>query len=256
MLQKKPKPSFINAKSTKISSTSPHQVQDAGYNLVDALLKHDQHLDERLEGLVIQSDDTQEKVSKLEQELKDLKKTSQDYDDQIATLEAKTSAVFDNATTKLIKKYLAIYERLKTDEKLFKTSCNEELERLQLELATHDGSFKSKLIVQVKYEGNLVERLKMNYSVAFIHTDVTDANKADLQAQLDKYKERIEEGRIELASINRKVATLKRQIEQVPNRQELREYRLRFSELYNQGMKPCSRYKYNIAVIISYNNFQ
>jgi hypothetical protein len=52
---------------------------------------------------------------------------------------------------------------------------------------------------------------------------------------LEKYKERIESGRIELASINRKVATLKRQIEQVPNRMELRQYRLRFSELYNQG---------------------
>jgi len=51
---------------------------------------------------------------------------------------------------------------------------------------------------------------------------------------VEAYLERIEAGRVELAAINRKAATLKRQVEQVPNRMELREYRLRFSELYSQ----------------------
>jgi len=69
-----------------------------------------------------------------------------------------------------------------------------------------------------------------------LRTDTTDDNKAELLAQLEKYRSKIEAGKVELAAINRKVATLKRQIEQVPNRMELREYRLRFSELYNQGM--------------------
>jgi predicted nuclease with TOPRIM domain len=66
--------------------------------------------------------------------------------------------------------------------------------------------------------------------------DSTDESKAELLAQLEKYRSKIEAGKVELAAINRKVATLKRQIEQVPNRMELREYRLRFSELYNQGV--------------------
>lgn len=65
--------------------------------------------------------------------------------------------------------------------------------------------------------------------------DFSDATKNDLVAQLERSKTRLEAGRVELAIINRKVASVKRQIEQIPNRMELREYRLRFSELYNQG---------------------
>jgi len=54
-------------------------------------------------------------------------------------------------------------------------------------------------------------------------------------ATLAKLQQRVQACRHELASINRKVSSISRLIEQVPNRVELREYRLRFTELYNQG---------------------
>lgn len=57
----------------------------------------------------------------------------------------------------------------------------------------------------------------------------------EIEAQLQRAKSRLEAGKVELGAVNRKLALLQRQIDQVPNRTELREYRLRFSELYNQG---------------------
>ena len=58
---------------------------------------------------------------------------------------------------------------------------------------------------------------------------------SDIQAQVVRARAKVEAGRKELASISRNLATITRQIDQVPTRTELREYRLRFAELYNQG---------------------
>jgi predicted RNase H-like nuclease (RuvC/YqgF family) len=117
-LQKKPKPTTTTPIQKQTSNNNPPS-QD-GNNLVEALIKHDQHLDEKLQGLEIKNDEAQEKMSKLEQELEELKRKSKNYDEQIASLEKKTCEASDNATTREIQKYLAIYERLKSDEKLFK----------------------------------------------------------------------------------------------------------------------------------------
>jgi len=96
---------------------------------------------------------------------------------------------------------LFTYDRLKADEKQFKEMCNVELERLQALSA---------------------------------QTDDSDTTPSEIEAQLQRAKSRLEAGKGELGAVNRKLALLKRQIDQVPNRIELREYRLRFAELYNQ----------------------
>jgi chromosome segregation ATPase len=122
---------------------------EEGNNLVEALLKHNRVLDESLHKLDEKNVKSEEKISELENTVAELKKKSKSFDEEIAKLEQKNSSV-DDDTTAEIQKYLGIYERLKLDEKLFKVSCSEELERLQEEFeAINQGlNFNNVLIVK------------------------------------------------------------------------------------------------------------
>ncbi|CAL8098985.1 unnamed protein product [Orchesella dallaii] len=185
------------------SSSGPSQSQTttSELELIDALIARNKELDESLSKCDDEILEKEKCLQEAQSQLEDLQTKSQALDDELKNLAASSSE--NNELAREIEKYLAIYERLKSDEKQFKASCNEELLRLQKELES-------------------------------LNTDSSEATKTDLDAQLERNKARLEAGRIELAGINRKVAAIKRQIEQVPNRMELREYRLRFSELYNQ----------------------
>ncbi|ODN03546.1 Coiled-coil domain-containing protein 93 [Orchesella cincta] len=173
----------------------------SGLELIDAVIAKNKQLDESLSKYDAEILEKEQTLQELQSQLEDLQTKSVTLDDEMKSLSESSSE--NNELAREIEKYLAIYERLKSDEKLFKASCNEELIRLQKELES-------------------------------LNTDSSDGTKTDLGTQLERSTARLEAGRIELAGINRKVAAIKRQIEQVPNRMELREYRLRFSELYNQ----------------------
>ena len=104
-----------------------------------------------------------------------------------------------------IENQIRIYEQLKADEKAFKRNCNAELKRLSTALEQTRRTAEDENIPD-----------------------------AELQAQLEKAERKVEAGREELGNINRRLGLIQRQIEQIPHRVELREYRLRFTELYNQ----------------------
>lgn len=54
-------------------------------------------------------------------------------------------------------------------------------------------------------------------------------------AEYDQVKEAINRTRLLLAKKNRAIASLTRQLDDVPGRSELTQYQRRFMELYNQG---------------------
>lgn len=55
-------------------------------------------------------------------------------------------------------------------------------------------------------------------------------------AEYDSLKESINKTRLLLAKKNRAIASLTRQLDDVPGRSELTQYQRRFMELYNQGL--------------------
>lgn len=69
-------------------------------------------------------------MDELQKQLDELEANSKSVDNELKSL----SEGENDEAIQEIEKYLAIYERLKGDEKLFKASCNDELERLQKEL--------------------------------------------------------------------------------------------------------------------------
>jgi len=125
-------PSGEIASSSSTSSPDVKKPVEEGNNLVEALLKHNRVLDASLAKLDEKNSESLAQISELERTAQDLKLKSSNFDEEIAKLEDKNSSV-DDDTSKEIQKYLAIYERLKLDEKLFKVSCTSELERLQEE---------------------------------------------------------------------------------------------------------------------------
>lgn len=72
----------------------------------------------------------QSDIDELQKQLDELEANSKSVDSELKSL----SVGENDEAIQEIEKYLAIYERLKGDEKLFKASCNDELERLQKEL--------------------------------------------------------------------------------------------------------------------------
>lgn len=58
---------------------------------------------------------------------------------------------------------------------------------------------------------------------------------SDRMAELNELKEVVSRRRLKLAKKNRAIASLLRQIDDIPGRSELTQYQRRFMELYNQG---------------------
>lgn len=68
-----------------------------------------------------------------------------------------------------------------------------------------------------------------------MHSSINESNEKTLQ-NLEEERESVQKLRIQLAKKNRAIASLQRQLDQVPGRAELAQYQRRFLELYNQGL--------------------
>jgi len=187
--------------SGKVSLNSG-SVEGFNVNLVSSLIEQNDGLTSKL---TVVDAETTEKKSKLEDlkiETENLKAKLTDLDRESEELEESTNAKCkDDRISEEIQNLLITYERLKSDEKQFKEQCKSELEKLQSLASQSDDS---------------------------------QTVQGDIEAQLQRARSRLEAGKVELGAVNRKLALLQRQVEQIPNRTELREYRLRFAELYNQ----------------------
>lgn len=127
---------------------------------------------------------------------------------QAATEELHELNQEESETSKIkeIEDLIILNDDLKAQEIQFKDHCKRELETL------------NKLIEETK-------KAKINAPVETC-TDLTD----DIDDTLNK----IRVLRIKLAKVNREVALLQRQVDDIPKRAELAQYQKRFVELYNQ----------------------
>ncbi|XP_056644127.1 coiled-coil domain-containing protein 93 [Diorhabda sublineata] len=112
----------------------------------------------------------------------------------------------DTSKVKEIEDLIILNDDLKSQESQFKEHCKKELANL------------NKLIQEAKNTKN---------------SDLIE-NTVDLTKDIDDATERVRVLRIKLAKVNREVAMLQRQIDDVPKRAELAQYQKRFVELYNQ----------------------
>jgi len=153
-----------------------------------------------------------EKKSRLEElrvQMESLQSKLEDLDREAIQIENSTASKGDK-TSEAIQNLLATYERLKSDEKLFKEMCNEELERLQ-GLAAQAG-------LGLRY-GNLSLSVQFQYKhgvICCFLQDDTNTPQSEIEAQLQRARSRLEAGKTELGAVNRKLALLKRQIDSVP----------------------------------------
>lgn len=65
--------------------------------------------------------------------------------------------------------------------------------------------------------------------------DDAPAEEEDRVKEYEEQKEAMTRMRLQLAKKNRTIASLTRQLDDVPGRSELSQYQRRFMELYNQG---------------------
>lgn len=63
--------------------------------------------------------------------------------------------------------------------------------------------------------------------------------------EYEEKKENVNRLRLQLAKKNRVIASLTRQLDDVPGRSELTQYQRRFMELYNQGLE--NKFKFKIT---------
>ena len=63
----------------------------------------------------------------------------------------------------------------------------------------------------------------------------TSEEEEDRLKEYEEQKETVTKARLQLAKKNRAIASLTRQLDDVPGRSELTQYQRRFMELYNQG---------------------
>lgn len=66
----------------------------------------------------------------------------------------------------------------------------------------------------------------------------TSEEEEDHLMEYEEQKEAVTKARLQLAKKNRAIASLTRQLDDVPGRSELTQYQRRFMELYNQGLLP------------------
>lgn len=103
-----------------------------------------------------------------------------------------------------LEELLAVHAGLKDQEQKFREHCKTELVNLQ----------------------NLVENVETG----------EPQEKQNQIAEYDTLRESVNKTRLLLAKKNRAIASLTRQLDDVPGRSELTQYQRRFMELYNQGL--------------------
>lgn len=71
--------------------------------------------------------------------------------------------------------------------------------------------------------------------------------------EYNEQRENVNRLRLQLAKKNRVIASLTRQLDDVPGRSELTQYQRRFMELYNQGFEKYSQRKLTLSFNIYFS---
>ncbi|KAK0181460.1 hypothetical protein PV327_003746 [Microctonus hyperodae] len=124
----------------------------------------------------------------------------------------------------------AIEEELKQMAEMETDENREIIKKLEELLAVHAGlkDQSHKFREQCKADANYFQKMVENIESSEPYEE------QNRTAEYDTLKESINKKRLLLAKKNRAIATLMRQLDDVPGRSELTQYQLRFMELYNQ----------------------
>ncbi|KAK0093820.1 hypothetical protein PV326_012552 [Microctonus aethiopoides] len=124
----------------------------------------------------------------------------------------------------------AIEEELKQMAKMETDENREVIKKLEELLAVHAGlkDQSHKFREQCKADANYFQKMVENIENSEPYEE------QNRTAEYDALKESINQKRLLLAKKNRAIATLTRQLDDIPGRSELTQYQLRFMELYNQ----------------------
>lgn len=144
-----------------------------------------------------------EDIKKTTEELEVIRNKIQDANEKLQSLSPEHVNV---SKVKEIEDLIILNDDLKLQESQFKEHCKKELANLN----------------------KLIQEAKNAKSSAATEKTV------DLSKDINDAIERVRIIRIKLAKVNREVAMLQRQIDDVPKRAELAQYQKRFVELYNQ----------------------
>lgn len=119
---------------------------------------------------------------------------------------------------------------MKEIEKVISLRCSI-FKRLEELLSVHDGlrDQESKFREQCKSDLGLLRSMLEEIN------DVVPTEEEDRLKEYEEQKELVTRARLQLAKKNRAIASLTRQLDDVPGRSELTQYQRRFMELYNQG---------------------
>lgn len=103
--------------------------------------------------------------------------------------------------------------------------------RLEELLSVHDGlrDQEQKFREQCKSDLGLLRSMLEEIN------NVVPTEEEDRLKEYEEQKEAVTRARLQLAKKNRAIASLTRQLDDVPGRSELTQYQRRFMELYNQG---------------------
>ncbi|XP_043485643.1 coiled-coil domain-containing protein 93 isoform X1 [Polistes fuscatus] len=145
--------------------------------------------------------------------------------------------VLSNKTSEIIDKTDQFYKQRELLERSFKKAqeigINENdsiYKRLEELLLVHDGLREQELKFREQCKSDLV----LLRSILEEINNVLPTEEEDRLKEYEEQKEIVTRARLQLAKKNRAIASLTRQLDDVPGRSELTQYQRRFMELYNQ----------------------
>ncbi|XP_015185937.1 PREDICTED: coiled-coil domain-containing protein 93 isoform X1 [Polistes dominula] len=150
---------------------------------------------------------------------------------------AKERDVLSSKISEIIDKTDQFYKQRELLERSFKKAqeigINENdsiYKRLEELLLVHDGLREQELKFREQCKSDLVLLLSMLEEM----NNVLPTEEEDRLKEYEEQKEIVTRARLQLAKKNRAIASLTRQLDDVPGRSELTQYQRRFMELYNQ----------------------
>ncbi|OXU20658.1 hypothetical protein TSAR_005179 [Trichomalopsis sarcophagae] len=184
-----------------LSNSEFENKQSTAAHATVALEKQKLTLESKAQKMTKDREDLKNKLTEIVAKIKMVRKRRQSIDEAFEKMKGIESQDNKGRLQKL-EELLIVHDGLKDQENKFRDQCHQDLKTLN----------------------SLVEGVQVG----------EPREEADRIIEYDEQKEVVNRLRLQLAKKNRAIATLTRQLDDVPGRSELTQYQRRFMELYNQ----------------------
>ncbi|XP_008205775.1 coiled-coil domain-containing protein 93 isoform X2 [Nasonia vitripennis] len=184
-----------------LSNSEFENKQSTAAHATVALEKQKLALESKAQKMTKDREDLKNKLTEIVEKIKMVRKRRQSIDEAFEKMRGIESQDNKGRLQKL-EELLIVHDGLKDQENKFRDQCHQDLKTLN----------------------SLVEGVQAG----------EPREEADRVIEYDEQKEVVNRLRLQLAKKNRAIATLTRQLDDVPGRSELTQYQRRFMELYNQ----------------------